>query len=312
MIFMQFNDFYTKLKNYFTDFNVSLNLFIKNKKFIYILLYHRILPDYKYDIFGTKITISNFEKQINFISRNFEVLTLDNLDQNFEKNKPKICITFDDGYYDNYLYAMPILNKFNIKANFFVCSHYIGSNSPIWDEELIYILLNNDLRIKIEDKFYEFNNNKLFKVKEIINKLKKVNHLYRSEILNSIRSKAKNYSFQKEDSIMNWQNLSEMQSYGMKIGSHGCYHSSLQYLNEKDLDYEVFSSKEILSNNLSNYLNVFSIPFGSQNDFNQNIINKIKQAGYDKCLLNINGYLNLKQKQFEINRKIISDKKDIF
>lgn len=45
-----------------------------------------------------------------------------------EKQLPEkpVCITFDDGYLDNYTYAFPILKKYNCKATIFVIGSSIG------------------------------------------------------------------------------------------------------------------------------------------------------------------------------------------
>nr|HPG31109.1 polysaccharide deacetylase family protein [bacterium] len=53
--------------------------------------------------------------------------------------KPKdICITFDDGWEDNYIFAFPILKQHNIKATFFIISGYIDSDEtlPAWRKSL--------------------------------------------------------------------------------------------------------------------------------------------------------------------------------
>jgi peptidoglycan/xylan/chitin deacetylase (PgdA/CDA1 family) len=44
-----------------------------------------------------------------------------------QEEKPKKCVllTFDDGFADNYVYAYPILKKFNMKAMLFVATEFI-------------------------------------------------------------------------------------------------------------------------------------------------------------------------------------------
>lgn len=43
-------------------------------------------------------------------------------------NKKLICLTFDDGYLDNYVYAYPLLKKYRAKATIFVNPDYIQEN----------------------------------------------------------------------------------------------------------------------------------------------------------------------------------------
>jgi len=46
-------------------------------------------------------------------------------------DKKYILMTFDDGYFNN-LYALPILNEFDIPAVFFIISDYIKNQRPFW------------------------------------------------------------------------------------------------------------------------------------------------------------------------------------
>ena len=51
------------------------------------------------------------------------------LKQNEINNERHVCITFDDGYMDNFKVAWPILKKLRFGAHFFICSGFMGNNS---------------------------------------------------------------------------------------------------------------------------------------------------------------------------------------
>ncbi|MEO0144090.1 MAG: polysaccharide deacetylase family protein [candidate division WOR-3 bacterium] len=61
-----------------------------------------------------------------------------------------VVLTFDDGYYDNFKNALPILKKFNFSATLFVVSDLIGSYNKWYYKEanMIKPLMNED-EIKI-------------------------------------------------------------------------------------------------------------------------------------------------------------------
>jgi len=106
-----------------------------NKKF-HILTYHRIcnLPREK-NIPYYNVYPKNFQKQMEYlVAHKFNVITLEELIYMKENSIPlppkSIIITFDDGFRDNYMYAFPILKKFNLSADFFIVSGYIGSKDP--------------------------------------------------------------------------------------------------------------------------------------------------------------------------------------
>ncbi|MFN8009003.1 MAG: polysaccharide deacetylase family protein [Terriglobia bacterium] len=95
-------------------------------------MYHRVCPLF----FDKQIPYANvypeeFEKQIAFIAEKHEGVTVTEFLRRRsagELTGNEICITFDDGFRDNYLFAFPILRKYGVPANFFLVTKYIGSD----------------------------------------------------------------------------------------------------------------------------------------------------------------------------------------
>ena len=73
-----------------------------------------------------------------------------------------------------------------------------------------------------------------------------------------------------------------MAQYGMEIASHGLTHRSIGYLEPEEARREIFESKKILENAISNEVKCFSYPFGSvvYNDYNARTADILKEAGY--------------------------------
>lgn len=78
------------------------------------------------------LSTNQFESQVEYLySGKFKSLSLTDLLkrnafdlQNSDKN---VVITFDDGHVGNFIYAFPILKKFNFVATFFVTVNWIGN-----------------------------------------------------------------------------------------------------------------------------------------------------------------------------------------
>ena len=92
---------------------------------VLILMYHRILKDddelIPYTQPGMYVKESVFEFQMDYISKNYHVLSLKDLMKAWkegwlDKDKRYCVVTFDDGWLDNYLNAYPILKKNNMPA----------------------------------------------------------------------------------------------------------------------------------------------------------------------------------------------------
>lgn len=95
-----------------------------------VLMYHHILS---HDSFISS-SVKNFEDQMRYLYENgWKTLTSDEFYQ-FKQGKLKVpkksvLITFDDGWRDNFVYAYPILKKYNLKATLFIVTEWIEKAS---------------------------------------------------------------------------------------------------------------------------------------------------------------------------------------
>lgn len=93
---------------------------------ITILTYHKVLDKLEKNN-GMEILTSEFEKQIRYIVKNYNVISFkDFLEGKIKKNS--IIITFDDGTIDFKENAYPILKKYNVKPIVFVISGKVGKD----------------------------------------------------------------------------------------------------------------------------------------------------------------------------------------
>ena len=88
---------------------------IFGKKRLSVLVYHRVLD--KKDVFRRDMpTVEEFDKQMLWVSRFFNVCSLSDAVERLKKNtlpKRALVITFDDGYKDNITNALPVLKRHN-------------------------------------------------------------------------------------------------------------------------------------------------------------------------------------------------------
>lgn len=98
-------------------------------KSIPVLLYHRVGPE------SDELTVppERLQQDLEFLRREgYSALSLEQVKQYAQKNhnasfpsKP-VVITFDDGYQDNYTNAFPILQKYSMKASFYIITGLVG------------------------------------------------------------------------------------------------------------------------------------------------------------------------------------------
>lgn len=74
------------------------------------------------------VKTADFDAQMKFLSDNgYTTLFLSEIADAPKYDKP-IVITFDDGYNDVYNNAFPILKKYNLKADFYIITDWVGGS----------------------------------------------------------------------------------------------------------------------------------------------------------------------------------------
>jgi peptidoglycan/xylan/chitin deacetylase (PgdA/CDA1 family) len=134
-------------------------------KRVRILCYHRVYDVPVKDPLMNYLSVprETFRRQMSFLASNgYNVLTLEHLPEQLKKRELKraVVITFDDGYRDNYLNALPVLKQNNLKANIFISTDYISGDGffpwlKITDEMKPYALKSEEWLPLTRDQILE-------------------------------------------------------------------------------------------------------------------------------------------------------------
>ncbi len=103
-----------------------------------IVLYHSIAAG----------ELSDFERQIIYYKKKYNVISLSELVNKLNKNMPvkgDLAITFDDGFKDNLVNAAPVLKKHGLPATFFIATDFVELSGQ---QELIAQYCRKALGIK--------------------------------------------------------------------------------------------------------------------------------------------------------------------
>jgi peptidoglycan/xylan/chitin deacetylase (PgdA/CDA1 family) len=114
-----------------------------------VLMYHRVLPKdspaRSIEQPGMYVSPETLDLHLSEIKRHFELVHLDEWLRRAKGGgalpRMACAITFDDGWRDNYEFAVPVLVKHAAPATVFLVSSYIGTTHRFWPNRLMELIL---------------------------------------------------------------------------------------------------------------------------------------------------------------------------
>lgn len=259
---------------------------------IIFLMYHRVCPDPKKWEYDTIHPVT-FEKQLQWLNKTYSFVSLDMVNDFLVNGTIPHCnmvaITFDDGYKDTFLYAFPILKKYRIPATILLTTGNIATRKLFWWDISRYILSATRLeRVKI-DMLGTFSLEKKTRAKTISvieNLLKKMPENKKLRIIKSLISEldVKIPGDLGDRLILTWDEIRKMSDEGMFFGAHTVNHPILTQVSIEEARYEIVQSKKDIETELEKQITAFSYPNGRSSDYNPEIVDIIRNAGF-KCAM---------------------------
>lgn len=259
------------------------------KSQITILMFHRVGPAKNAWLLPPTDT-SDFEDRMKYLSKTHKILSLNELATCLTAGKPlakKVAVvTFDDGYRDNYRYAFPILKKYKIPATVFLITGHIDTGNLFWFDKIRYVIWNTKIKRLKLDGFEDFSlnsiDNRLLSIYSITEKLKKLkdetkNHLV-EKIINI--SKVDIPHDLGRDVNLSWDEVKEMNEWGIEFGAHTISHPILTRIPLEQAKFEILQSKKEIEKRLGQSVYTFAYPNGTREDFNTGIIDLVRKSGF--------------------------------
>ena len=117
-----------------------------------ILMYHRVDPVPASDKTGRELTVSpdQFEAQLAYLqSRGIQAISMEQLRERLQSGaslERVVVLTFDDGYADQYTYALPLLHRFGDAATFYIVTGNVDMPRHLtWDQLDVMQSLGQDI-----------------------------------------------------------------------------------------------------------------------------------------------------------------------
>lgn len=278
-----------------------------------VLMFHRVLNSKKEllnDRF-LKLAISktDFEKKIKFLKRNYKIISLSDFVSHIKSDSKNfyISLTFDDGYKDNLLNVIPIINKYKIPITIFICTGFIDRAVNAWWYQINEILLKKKfIKYYFEGKKVSFNlsseENKIDFLNYVLKKYFSLPSAKKLKFLNIITS---SIEIKNSKHFLNWNEVKLLSKNPLvTIGAHTINHPCLASLNNRQLIAEIFLSKNILEKKIGKNVNFFSYPYGNKISASTREFNSVKKFNFLAAFTTRRGIPN-KDKLFCLPRENI-------
>jgi peptidoglycan/xylan/chitin deacetylase (PgdA/CDA1 family) len=270
-----------------------------------VLYFHRVL-EHTDPFLPDDPTVEEFENLIAAISKHFSVFTISKaleLQSSGQLPKLSVCISFDDGYADNYTNALPILNKYQVPGTFFIATK--GTQQGyLWNDVLLNSIRHTQVpQLTITDNSWHLNSteNKVTAYLSLVSQLKFMPNKERDENLSKIRQQLG--ALDTPRCMMTEDELRHLHELGHEIGGHTSTHSILGVQDEQVALTEIHNNKTDLETILDSKIKTFAFPNGYfPRDFDQSHINMIKASGFKFACSTNDGGITSTSNRYSISR----------
>jgi peptidoglycan/xylan/chitin deacetylase (PgdA/CDA1 family) len=299
---------------------------LAGKRCIFILLYHKIGPQAP-PLLGETVLPQDFERQIRFLKKRFEIIDLKDLKDSISEansSKDMAILTSDDGYRDNFLYAFPILKKYDVPLTIFLTTDVIGTKQLLWPDKLAWILYTSDTN---------FNRQALYRTdlpQEMIHSVEKFflkDASRRAKILRSISEYLKSHSNEEREDLLgtltkfcdikqspaenframlSWEEVKQMSRDGISFGSHTKSHPTLSKIPLNLARQEIVDSKQVIEEQIQKPVITFAYPYGKRDDISEGVVKLLRDEGFEYACTTEIGY-----EQFPINNPLFLKRKGV-
>ncbi|GAA4094476.1 polysaccharide deacetylase family protein [Mucilaginibacter panaciglaebae] len=264
--------------------------FYTNARGSRILIYHGICQRDHTRFNPIFLTQQLFEQHLQLYKKYCNVVSLDDYYAgNFSADKFNICLTFDDGFANNHKYVLPLLERYQMPATFFITGIANDGQDILWNDFLGIVSKFGPQQITYNGRQY---------YKGLYDHYTSaINHITLKDELRNLGFEQKTDMMQKLYPLVPFKKDAEQTDYWLQmtpqqikelsaspyasIGAHGYYHNDLTRINPADAFEEMVRVKQYLENLTSKPATSLAFPYGS---YDADVINLAKKAGYYQLL----------------------------
>lgn len=251
-----------------------------------IFIFHRVLarPD---PLFPDEVDAVRFEQMMAWLAEWFNVLPLDEAVRRLSTGElpaRAAAITFDDGYADNYVEALPILQRHGLNATFFIATDFLDGGI-MWNDSVIEAVRHAKVDYFAADMAgvaaapMANNAEKRALLARLIPAIKHLPPPERAAAVERIAEACK--ADLPTDLMLSTPQLKALRQAGMLIGAHTLSHPILATLDDLEAERQIAGSKAHLEQLLDEPIRLFAYPNGRPGtDYSPRDVALVKKLGF--------------------------------
>ena len=287
-----------------------------------VLAHHRITNPHARDFVGFTANVSAtpeaFEQQIEWVSQQFNVISLQTLRAHIVDGQPlpehPLLITFDDGYMDNYTNALPVLKKYGLPAVIFIVTGSMTNPAPLWWDVCAESFRQTtqtraDLPL-IGQQVFATAEAKQVVEREMIEALKRIPEHEKRTQVEALQS-VLDVTLPDVPMFFGWKQVQELVDNGIACQPHTVSHPILTRIPEDEMRRQIVESRQHVLENSQQEVIAFAYPNGTTADYSPAAMQTLKDCGYDMAFTLTAGpmpFKEIRQYPYQIKRVYLSHK----
>lgn len=251
-----------------------------------ILVYHGVCRKEHLKFNTLFVTERMFEKHLLLYKKYCNLISLDDhYAQRFSDKQFNICLSFDDGFANNHKYVLPLLEKYEIPAVFFITGIREAGYDILWNDILAIAYRYGPGKLIVQNEEYQKGKDSRYvsvsSGKLLADVLRSTDFDTKKEMIEQLQPLKQKVN---ED---HWLQMTEEQikelsaSKWVTIGCHSRYHNDLAKLPGAVAKEDMLRSKQYLEKVTDKEVKAMAFPYGS---YTRETITLAKEAGFTQLL----------------------------
>jgi peptidoglycan/xylan/chitin deacetylase (PgdA/CDA1 family) len=255
-----------------------------------ILNYHGVLDREPVRLNNRHATSVQFEQDLKYLRKHYEIVPLRAMygqaaGSSEGKGKPKVAVTFDDGYLNNLKFALPILEKYQVPATFYIVSGALDNpDFMLWADKLDLLFhYHRPDSFEVKGTTFQLLPGGYFTGATSLWDFIKSMDKERDSWIEALTSQYPNFHTKVQEHLLQWKMMSAAEvrschdSGLVEIGSHTHQHYNIGQIPESLAREELAKSKQILEALVQSDVIGIGYPDGNYTDEVKNIA---EEEGY--------------------------------